>query len=206
MRLRRWLLATMATMAMVTIAIGCDRSPDTSAPTTAPALPPDTVLDPATAPTTKPTASFMKINNRLAMFPPAKLKLTDDGSRLIALFYSDDPPDAINDDYAGNSFYLQMVLDVSDPKDLCLATWRHQARSQKFEDTPCGIYLNGRKVQLQPYNVTASFSPGDNQSTVVQLWGNFLLWNSADATGLPQSVALDAELPVQVESEAIAQP
>jgi hypothetical protein len=98
------------------------------------------------------------------------------------------------------------VLDVSDPKDLHLATWRHQARSQEREDTPFGIYLNGRKVQLQPYNVNATFAPGDDHSTVVHLWGNFLLWNNAEATGLPQSVTLNADLPVQVESEAVVKP
>lgn len=146
----------------------------------------------------------MKINGRLVPFPRARLKIEDDGKHLNVLLFSDDPPQAINDDYTGNSFYLQMGLDVADPRDLHLGTWRHQARSQEREDTPFGIYLNGRKAQLQPYNVNASFSPGDHETSVVHLWGNFLLWNNAEATGLPQSVSLNADLPVQVEAQPTA--
>ena len=107
---------------------------------------------PATAPAASLSASFMHINNRLVMFPPAKLKLTEEGSRLMALLYTDDPPEAIKDDYTGNSYYLQMALDVSDVKDLAKATWSHKSRTSEREDSPFGIYFSGHKVQLQPHD------------------------------------------------------
>jgi hypothetical protein len=196
---------------LVLLFIGCDRSAKSpSAPTaaapaaTAPAG--HTAIPATTQASTRPTESFMKINGRLMAFPRARLKVEDDGPHLNVLLFSDDPPQAIKDDYNGNSFYLQMVLDVADLKDLHLATWRHQARSQEREDTPFGIYLSGRKAQLQPYNVNASFSPGEHNTSIVHVWGNFLMWNNAEATELPQSVSLNADLPVQVEAEPIIKP
>jgi len=144
----------------------------------------------------------MHINNRLVMFPPAKLKLTEEGSRLIALLYTDDPPEAVKDDYTGNSYYLQMALDVSDVKDLAKATWSHKSRTSEREDSPFGIYLTGHKVQLQPHDrVRATFSDVEQGAATVTLNGEFLLWNDADSTGLPQAVVVSAEIPVTVESD-----
>lgn len=148
----------------------------------------------------------MKINGRLTEFPRARLRVEDDGQQLNALLFSDDPPQAIKDDYTGNSFYLRMSLGVPDISNLHVARWEHKARSAQREDSPFGIYLSGRKVQLQPYDVQASFAPGDQNTTIVHLWGQFLLWNNMDSSGLPQTVTLNAELPVMVESEAPATP
>lgn len=144
----------------------------------------------------------MRINGRRIEFPPARLKLEKDDQTVTALLFSDDPPQAIKDNYTGNSFYLQMPLPIAHASDLDLATWRHQSRSQDREDTPFGIYLSGRKMQLQPYNVTATFTPGDHDLTVVHLTGRFLLWNNADVTGLPQTVFVSAELPEHIESHS----
>jgi hypothetical protein len=187
---------------MVAVLFGCDQSGDAPGPTTAPNPAPAPELPgPATAPTTAPTAAFMHINNRIVMFPAAKLKLTDDGSKVIALLYSDDPPEAIKDDYSGNSFYLQMSLSISDVKDLGSAAWVHRSRSQEREDSPYGIYLSGRKVQLQPYEVRATFSGGDPTSATVTIGGTFLMWNDADSTGLPQSVLVSGEIPARVDTQ-----
>ena len=142
----------------------------------------------------------MKINGRLVMFPAAKLKLEDDGSRVIALLYSDDPPQAIKDDYDGNSFYLQMVLDIADVKDLPTAVWVQRAKTSEYQDSPYGIYLNGRKVQIQPYDARATFTV--TEPTTVHLSGQFLLWNSADSTGLPQMVLIAGDIPVTVKLDA----
>jgi len=144
----------------------------------------------------------MKVNGRLFMFPAARLKLEDDGSRIIALLFSDDPPQAIKDDYAGNSFYLQMVLDIADVKDLPTAVWVHKSRSSEYQDSPYGIYLNGRKIQIQPYDARATFTVAD--STTVHLSGQCLLWNSADSTGLPQMVLVSGDLPVAVQLDQSA--
>jgi hypothetical protein len=181
---------------------GLKAAPPTTAPAaTRPAMPATTQAS------TQPAASFMRINGRLIEFPPARLKLEQDDRTVTALLFSDDPPQAIKDNYTGNSFYLEMPLAISDPADIHLANWRHQARSQERRDTPFGIYLNGRQIQLQPYNVNATFTPSeDHHRTIVRLSGQFLLWNNADATGLPQTVFLSAELPVKLEAEPPAHP
>jgi hypothetical protein len=146
----------------------------------------------------------MQINNRLVVFPAAKVKLSQDRAQLVALLYSDDPADAIKDNYAGNSFYLRMVLDVADEKELNTASWRYKARSSEREDSAFGIYLNGHRVQLQPYEVRATFagagSAAGKKLITITLAGQFLLWNDADSTGLAQTVHVHAELPVVVDA------
>ena len=206
----RWLsiVVTVPLLLAGALLVGCGDdgasdsvAPKPPAPATAPVAAPETPIEPATAPATKPIASFMHINNRLVMFPLAKMKLTDDGARVIALLYSDDPPEAIKDSYTGNSFYLQMVLDIDSPQQLSTAIWSHKSRSQEREDSPFGIYLGGRKIQLQPYRVQANFEQNDAATATVRVEGQFLLWNDADSTGLPQSVLVSAEIPVTIETE-----
>ena len=190
--------------------MGCEQrttTPAAPSPATAPATAASAIAPATTQSTSRPVASFMKINGRLTMFPPARLKIEDDGQRLTAMLFSDDPKEALKDDYTGTSFYLQMSLDVPDVKDLPLATWTHKARSAEREDTPFGIYLNGRKIQLQPDNVTATFTaPDELDITMVHLTGQFLLWNNKDATGLPQTAVLSADLPVKVETDSAHRP
>jgi hypothetical protein len=195
----------------VAILIGCDGGSNSSAPTggaaTAPSpMPAPELPGPATAPTTAPAASAMQINNRIVVFPAAKVKLTQDRSQLVALLYSDDPADAIKDTYKGNSFYLRMMLDVGDEKELSKASWWHKARSSEREDSAFGIYLNGHRVQLQPYEVRANFAddhsgPTGQKMVTIKLQGQFLLWNDADSTGLPQTVVVSAEIPATVEGD-----
>ena len=149
----------------------------------------------------------MQINNRMVIFPAAKVKLSQDRSQLVALLYSDDPPDAIKDDYKGNSFYLRMVLDVGQEKELANASWWHKARSSEREDSAFGIYLNGHRVQLQPYEVRASFadagSAAGKKLVNITLGGQFLMWNDADSTGLAQTVHVEAQVPAVVDSSDV---
>lgn len=142
----------------------------------------------------------MRINGQWAVFPKARLKLEGDGTHLTALLFSDDPPEAIKDDYQGNSFYLPMALDIDEAKDLASATWSYRARTSEREDTPYGIYLNGRKMQLQPYDVRATFAGGD--LATITLSGEFLLWQASEPRGPAQTVAVVAELPVKVETDS----
>jgi hypothetical protein len=194
------------------LSLGCDRR-SASTPATPPAATQAAVATthpsaPATttAASTEPTSSFMKINGRIVEFPAARLKINDEGQRLSALLFSNDPPQAIKDDYTGNSFYLNLSLPVKDVEELQVAHWEHRARSSEREDSPYGIYLSGRKVQLQPYDVHASFAPQSEQHYIVHLSGQFMLWNDADSSGLPQMISLAADLPVVIEAEAVKKP
>ena len=191
MRFRGWMV-----MAMLAMMSGCGDRPVAS--TTAPATP-AAVKQAASEPAaTQAASSFMKINNRLVVFPAARLKLETDGTHLTALLFSDDPPAAIKDDYDGNSYYLQMKLDVEDPKELGSATWTFKAPSSEREDSPYGIYLNGKKIQLQPMEVGARFAGEDPQRMTVSMAGQFQMLVAGD-NGVPQMVLVAAELPVKVE-------
>src|SRR5258708_6843767 len=93
---------------MALLVAGCDRSQPASAPP--PATQASPVIAPATAPatttaSTQPVNSVINIGDRMTAFPPARLRVESDGQHLVALLFTDDPKDALKDNYTGNSFY-----------------------------------------------------------------------------------------------------
>jgi hypothetical protein len=103
----------------------------------------------------------MNINGHLTTFPAARLRVESDGQNLVALLYSNDPREALKSNYAGNSFYLRMVLEIDDVAKLNDARWSYTAPSSgagdREADSPYGIFLGGRKIALQPFDVKARF-------------------------------------------------
>lgn len=184
---------------------GCERPSASPAPadTPSPATVP-VVSDPATLPAaSQPVSSIMHLGGQPTIFPPARLRIESDGQRLVALLFSDDPRDALKDNYTGNSYYLRMPLDVSDQEELGQATWQFTAPSgADREDTPYGIYIGGRKAQLTPFQVMGRFrvdeAAGD---TVVMLTGQFKLVDETTRRGPPQLISVAAEMPVAVDSD-----
>lgn len=172
--------------------LGCDRGPVASS--TAPARDEQTPAQgiAATAPaTTRPAG--MLIDQRRIEFPPAMLRLRDRGDSLTAILYSDDPKDAIDDNYTGNSFYFDMALDISDPRELAAARWHFKASSSERAETVSGIFLGGRKQHLQASDVTVEFSGADSPVTVF-LAGTFLLFDADDESQPPRVIPVTAEL------------
>jgi hypothetical protein len=193
---------------------GCDRSappqqppvPTPVAPATSPvAVAPAPAAGPATTPTSRPTSSLINVNGHMTVFPAARLRLESDGQRLVALLFSDDPKDALRDNYTGNSFYLRFDLDVDDPGKLLDATWHYTAPSSgDQEDSPYGIYLGGRKLQLQPYDFSGRFKATE-EGTEVLFTGQFKVLDDTAARGGPaQLVTAAAALPVRIESDVKA--
>jgi hypothetical protein len=191
------------------IASGCDRpapSPPPPAPkagaTSAPvAISPTT--GPTTAASTEPTSCLFNINGHMTLFPAARLRLESDGQRLVALLFSDDPKDALRDNYTGNSFYLRFDLDVDSASQLADATWHYTAPSSgnSDSDSPYGIYLGGRKMQLQPYDFRGRFKCGD-EGTELLMSGQFKILNdTAEHGGPAQMVPVTADVPVRVEGD-----
>ena len=134
------------------------------------------------------------------------MRLETDGQHLIALVFSDDPKDALKDSYTGNSFYLRMELDVDSPDKLADANWHYTAPSSgDREDSPYGIYLGGKKIQLQPYDVMARFKlaeGGGAGGAVVLMSGQFQVVEEATTKGPPQLVPIGAELQARVETDS----
>lgn len=203
---------------LLAVAVGCDNgdagggaadapspgpiAPLTTAPAaTAPATTAAASIDPTTS--TQPATSMMNINGHVTVFPPARLRLESDGQNVVALLYSDDPREAIKSNYAGNSFYLRMALDIADPEKLNDATWNYTAPSgdDREADSPYGVFLGGRKIALQPFKVSARFKT-DGDGTVAMLMGNFTVLDDTPGRGPAQVLPVSAELPVRVEADA----
>lgn len=178
---------------------GCDRP--ANGPTTAPAATP--VARPAPPPepptTTQASASFIWVDSEPYQFPPARLVARIRDDQFSALLFSDDPRDAINDDYTGNSYYLEMAnLDASpEAQSLNGASWHYKAPSSDREDTVSGIFLHGRKKYLQPFDVRAEFS-GAGSPCVVRVAGTFLMFESEDVQMPGKLVMVRAELPAEL--------
>jgi len=208
-RMMQAMLPTAAATALSFLAAGgCDKPPTTPRASTSAATMPAAAAAaaPAAQASTRPTFAVMNIDGHRVIFPAARLRLEDAGDHVNALLFSDDPPEAIKDNYQGNSFYLPMVLDIEDPKSLPGATWSHKSTSAagEREDTPYGIYLSGRRTQLVPFDVRAKFSKGE--PTTLMIAGQFLVVRdmpttagSDGAKGLPQTAVVAAELPVRVD-------
>jgi hypothetical protein len=101
-------------------------------------------------------------------------------------------------DPSGNSFSLEMALDIDEPQQLGMAQWHYQAASAERQETTAGIFFDGGKVQLQPLDVTAEFPPQGDQ-VIVSLSGKFLLF-AEDAAA--QTVTVSARIPALMEVKA----
>jgi hypothetical protein len=138
----------------------------------------------------------MIINGQRTDFPPAKLRVSSSDGKVLALLFSDDPKDAISDQYTGHSFYLEMELDVPEPKDFLSAAWHFTADSHDRQDTPYGIFLDGHRRQLQPMDVRVKFEPSPFGSDVTTVWlkGTFLEINIQDPGTPPREAEVSAQL------------
>lgn len=185
-----------AAVIAICLIVGCEKRSVTSA-TTAPATAPVADALPVAA-TTQPQTAYMLIGGRRVEFPPAKLALRNNGGQVLALLYSDDPPHAIEDSYTGNSFYLEMILDVPDAAHLAGARWTFKAPDSERADTDSGVYLNGRKKHLQAFDVVVEI---DGSSSPVRVWlsGQFRQFESGQDPTVPgQIVGVSAELSAEL--------
>jgi hypothetical protein len=187
------------TILTIWLMVGCERRSVTST-TTAPATEPsDAQAASATQPaSSQPRACRMLVDQQRVEFPPAKVALRARGGQVLALLYSDDPPNAIDDDYTGNSFYLEMILDIQDVSQLGTARWMYKAPNSERAETTNGIYLDGRKRQLQPSDILVEFE-GTQSPVKVWLRGQFLLFDSTHDPTMPgQIVPVSAELEAEL--------
>ena len=162
----KWVAAGLVALWLL---VGCERRPaagpstggDGDGNSSAAAASPAT--RPATGPaTTAPAEVVLTIEGAVEVFPPARLRLDEQDDRVVALLFSDDPPAALNEDYDGNSFYLQLPLDVASAAEIGAATYQFKADTSEKSDGPHGIFLQGSKWHLQPEDVRIVFRvPGD---------------------------------------------
>ena len=178
-------------LSVATVA-GCSRS-QTAGPTSQPtgnAQVSSATIPPAAPPTTAPivrTPATILIDQKPLPFPPAVLQIRNRDGQLMAVLMSDDPKEAINEDYHGNSFYLEMPLEITDEKDLADYVYRYDSPSSDRTDSPNGIFLDGNRQQLQPATMQVKFQ-GDENSMQILLSGQFLQFDPP-MTASPQSAS-----------------
>jgi hypothetical protein len=188
--------------------LGCDSSSPspakqatTAAPTTAPATTqPDAVASNLTpAPSTQPATSELLINGQVYKFPVAKIRASKSSDHVVARLFTDDPKAALDDDYKGNRYDIQMSLDnVREPQQIYMASWQCKAMSHEYVNVPYGIFLEGMRYQLQPLDASARFL-GTMLMVQVDLEGQFLLFDNADKTALPKTVFVKGTLLAPIE-------
>lgn len=157
----------------------------------------DAATAPATTPATRP-AIPMTIGGEVFNFPAAKLRLAGKDGAITADLYSDDPKEAIEDNYTGNSFYLVMPLEGDDPQTLGEATWVYKAASGTARsETTTGIFLYGTKYRLQPLVVSVDILCAGPTARVI-IRGQFLRFDTKQ-DGLPTPVSVSADIRATIE-------
>lgn len=187
---------------------GCDDSAATDAKGGGPSATspstsrPATTQLAATSPATTQTAaaeSLINIDGNLVLFPPAKLRIDESDGKAVARLFSDDPKGAaLDENYDGNSFYLQIELEEEDAKDLGGVELTYKAPSSERDDSPYGIFLEGRRWVLQPADVRIAFD-GAGSPLEVRLSGAFLMFDSTDPTAKPKRAQVAAKLSAAVQ-------
>jgi hypothetical protein len=129
------------TVLCVGFLVGCSRPPEAASSATQPSP------APVTQPATEPTA-LLTIGEQAVAFPPALIRFTKQADGEIrGRLTTDDPAEAINSDYHGNSFDFELTRQ-SDVWKL-----RMPANAQS-EDKLHGIFLDGHRRRLNPRDVT----------------------------------------------------
>jgi hypothetical protein len=195
------LLCGMVVAVCLLAAAGCDKPraqvsvAPPAAPATAPqvALPPAAATQAAEAADNTPDGCIMMINQQPVQFPPARLRIKSSDGKVVALLYSDDPKDALNNNYTGNGFYFSLSLDVAGA-NFDHATWTHQSETSERTDTPYGIFLDGHRRQLQPLDVRIRLLPAASGGMKVEMAGTFLSIDPQDDLAAAQVVPVAAWL------------
>ncbi len=161
---------------------------------------PYSVIDPtpATLPSTRPTVSKIMIDGREFVFPTARLVLQQSEPTVDLLLFSDDPPDALSATYSGNRYYFELKLDIDDLEKLAASDMHWKAGSIERIDAPDGIFLDGDKRMLQPYNLRVAFSQTGKVYTI-EIGGEFLLFQNKEEATAPKTLQVRGTLMAELE-------
>lgn len=214
------LAALAAGLALAIAGLACDgEESDRTAMVMQPAEP----VRPATQPAQKLDPQdevgnvpvYISIDGEPYAFPPAKLWLKRNGNRVRARLLSDDPPEALDSDWSGDSFYFEMDMelpaseqiasgDAGEPQlagqvtaeDLEAAEWIFRNESSDRTPTKSGIFLGGAS-HLQPISVNVLFDHVDENTVMVTLEGIFADFDPArpDEMTARRQVRVQAALP-----------
>ena len=83
----------------------------------------------------------------------------------------------------------------------------HRKGDDGESDSPYGIFLTGRKLQLQPFDVKAKFVRASDEKgggTTVWMTGQFKVVDANHDRGPIQVLVVSGEVPVRVDNRAAA--
>jgi hypothetical protein len=190
-------------MLMLVVALSaCDRPKGQQKGESTTTVRPYSVIDatPATLPSTRPTVSKIMIDGREFTFPTARLVLQQSEPTVDLLLFSDDPPDALSATYAGNRYYFELKLDLDDLEKLAASDMHWKAGSIERIDAPDGIFLDGDKRMLQPFNLRVAFSQTGTVYTI-EIGGDFLLFQNKEEATAPKTVQVRGTLMAELEKK-----
>ena len=193
---------TGITLVLVMMLCGCDRPKPSAKGESTTTVRPHYVIDtnPSTLPATRPVVSKIFIDGREFVFPAARLVLQQAEPSVDLLLFSDDPPDALSTTYAGNRYYFELKLDIDDLEKLAASDMQWKAGSMERIDAPDGIFLDGDKRMLQPYNLRVAFSQTGKVYTI-EIGGEFLMFNSKEEATAPRTVQVRGTLMAELEKK-----
>jgi hypothetical protein len=208
----RWQVGGWSIVLMTTVALcGCKKNPTTTAagsdsqresgqvasavrgPATNPAQ-----KSPARLATTQRLPAYMVVDQRRYAFPPARMVCDAKDGRAVVTLYSDDPRTALDSTYSGNSFYLQMDVELPDGSTLDGAHWVYRAPQSQRSEGPTGVFLDGQHWQLQPLDVSADFGPQSPGVVTVIVQGTFLMFDATNDADRGVVVQLGGKLDAEV--------
>lgn len=157
---------------------------------------------PATAPATRPTSSVLVIDGKEYKFPAARLHLVQQQPQVELLLFSDDPAEALKPHYDGNRYYFAIKLDIDNLTHLAHTDYRAKALSMERTDSPYGIFLDGDRYLLQPYEWRVEFV--DNGAGFnIGLQGQFIRFDLRDDGPIGKMVQVFGVLPVELEGKTL---
>lgn len=182
--------------------IGCDRPKPQAKGESTTTVRPHHVIDtnPSTLPATRPTTSKIFIDGKEFTFPAARLVLQQSEPTVDLLLFSDDPPDALSATYAGHRYYFEMKLEIDDLAKLAASDMHWKAASIERVDMPDGIFLDGDKRMLQPYDLRIAFSQTGTIYTI-EIGGDFLLFQTKEEATAPKTVHVRGILLAELEKK-----
>jgi hypothetical protein len=183
----------------------CDRSSQKQAkPITKTVVNPDPVTTaielPATRPTSRPTSSTLTIGGVEFKFPAARVAVQQTEPQLSLLLFSDEPRAALAKDYAGNRYHLELNLDVPDANLFTSAEYTQKAASLAIQESPFGIFVDGDKRQLQPYDIRV-FVQKQGEDIMLHLQGEFLSFDPRNERETPSRTRVEGVLNTRLEKQ-----
>jgi hypothetical protein len=107
-------------------------------------------------------------------FAAARLAFTGKGGHgLVAVLFSDDPKEALKDNWTGDRYKFRMPLLITDRSQIDGRPYRMERPfDSSEEDTQEGIFFHGDDVHLEPIDLDVRFEM-DNGKVLVKMGGLF---------------------------------